>query len=160
MMYFCGFCQSEHEYEVPCEAMKDATARMEERRKARLLQEMTVEREWPPADKTLSRFTAHGLECAVAMGYTLCGYVRVPPEHACADKHYDAVEVDVHGGLTFRCKAIGGGAWFGFDTGHAGDWLPMPPAVGDMPGRIWDAEDVQKEVEELARQLAAIGGST
>jgi hypothetical protein len=160
MMHFCSFCQSEHEWEAPCKAMEEATARMEERSRERRIQEMTVEREWPPPKNVLSRFTAHGLECAVAMGYTLCGYVRVPPGHPCADQHYDAVEVDVHGGLTFRCKAIGGGAWFGFDTGHAGDWIPMPPVVGDVPGKIWDAEDVQKETEELARQLAAIGGAT
>ncbi len=29
------------------------------------------------------------------------GYVAIPPEHPLFGKHYDYLEVDVHGGLTF-----------------------------------------------------------
>jgi hypothetical protein len=158
MMHFCSWCSQEHEWEAPCAKRDEATERMRKHSEERRVLEMTVEREWPPAENVLSRWTAHGLECVVAMGYTLCGYVKVPPTHPCADKHYDDVAVEVHGGLTFRCKAIGGGAWFGFDTAHYMDWIPMPASIGDVPGRIWDAEDVQAEVNLLAEQLAKLGG--
>lgn len=57
-----------------------------------------------------------------------CGYVRVPKDHPWYGKHYDDIDVKVHGGLTFAKKdqecGKGGaddGWWFGFDCAHSGD---------------------------------------
>lgn len=84
------------------------------------LEPYKVEREW----------TCEGLQCAVVQAREAmhrCGYVRVPPTHPMFGKHYDAVDVDVHGGLTFNklepCTTHpdGQGWWFGFDCAHAGD---------------------------------------
>lgn len=59
-----------------------------------------------------------------------CGYVAVPPGHPWHGKHYDAVDADVHGGLTYAepcsgeiCHVPQPGEsddvwWLGFDCGH------------------------------------------
>jgi hypothetical protein len=125
---------------------------MKERSDERRKNDMEKGLEWPPKDSTVRNWKAHGLDCAVARGMSLCGYVRVPEGHPAERKHYDDVEVDVHGGLTFRCKAKEGGSWFGFDTGHAGDWIGLSGV--EMPGRIWTEGDVAAETERLAEQLA------
>ena len=88
-------------------------------------------REWPPPDSILKRFEHMGLDCAVVQGpICLCGYVHVPFNHPDAKKLEDGIDgIEVHGGLTFRCKAIDGGAWFGFDCGHYNDEIseiPLP----------------------------------
>lgn len=156
MIMFCSFCATKHDYEAPCHERDKAFARLEARNREEKRKRMTVEREWPPEDSTLKQWVASGLECAVAQGYSLCGYAKVPTGHPCENLDYDDVDVKVHGGLTFRCKAIGGGTWFGFDTGHADDWLQMPAIIGDIPGRIWAVDDVAEETNRLAAQLATM----
>jgi hypothetical protein len=55
---------------------------------------MKIEKEWT---------TQAGLKAqviATPMGHR-CGYVSVPAEHPMFGKHYDDVEVTVHGGLTY-----------------------------------------------------------
>src|SRR5438105_1938510 len=84
-----------------------------------------VEREWK----------AFGLSCAVVQNREAgnrCGYVRVPPGHPAWGKHYDDVDVDVHGGLTFArpepCMEHedGQGYWLGFDYAHCYDAMYDP----------------------------------
>lgn len=71
-------------------------------------------------------------------------------------------QVDVHGGLTYGGEAPGalegkGGWWFGFDCAHAGDWSSWEP-----DGIPWETDEVAREVERMAAQIAAKGkiGST
>ena len=122
-----------------------------------------------------------------------CGYVAVPPGHPAYGKPYDDVEVEVHGGLTYAAacrgeichKAAPGEPdnvwWFGFDTGHAGDYSPSVSAlVRTLPGaaakgwgerydhaRALAADDwrvdvyrtldyVREQTERLADQLVAM----
>jgi hypothetical protein len=138
-----------------------------------------IEREWKHA----------GFSCAVVLAREAahrCGYVRVPPGHPMHGKHYDAVNVDVHGGLTFAelepCKehADGQGWWFGFDCAHAFDAMYNPEAkVEDLvsdeakavlrihrecglkyPSRsaehYWTEAETAAETERLADQLAEV----
>jgi hypothetical protein len=57
---------------------------------------------------------------------TLCGYVIIHPNHPWFDKHYDAIEADCHGGLTFSEVLFGTGEFaVGFDCGHSWDLLPI-----------------------------------
>ncbi len=78
----------------------------------------------------------------------LCGYVGVPPGHPAHGKHYNDIEVDAHGGLTYAgpcrgaiCHVPAEGEpddvwWLGFDTAHAGDYTPAIEAtLGKLPGR-------------------------
>ena len=57
-----------------------------------------------------------------------CGYVGVDSSHPWFGKHYDNLDVDIHGGLTwseaFKPNHKPDGLWWlGFDTAHSGDTL-------------------------------------
>ena len=81
------------------------------------------------------------------------GYVLIPIGHPLHGVQYDAINVDVHGGLTFSALAEPDcwdellpedyGKWIvGFDTAHCGDDLSR-----------WPKEAVQAETGALLRQL-------
>jgi hypothetical protein len=62
---------------------------------------------WPPGpwDNEPDRieFEHAGFPCLItrqALGH-LCGYVAVPPGHKAHGRDYDALDVSVHGGLTY-----------------------------------------------------------
>lgn len=136
--------------------LEEAIARLEAYAKKQRAMEMTEAKAWPPEEHTVRLWDAHGLRCAIAQGtFSLCGYIHVPATHPAAGKHYDDLDVQVHGGLTFTCKAIDGGRWFGFDTGHAGDNVVIPETGTILKGRVWTEADVAHESERLAEQLAA-----
>jgi len=109
---------------------------------------------------------SHGLPCLIVRNDlgNLCGYVAVPPGHPDHGAHYDAPDVEVHGGLTYSspCSAHGGPIchipsretgvvddvwWLGFDCGHAFDYWPQRAAIRKMV--LQTAES--KPPEELAR---------
>jgi hypothetical protein len=74
---------------------------------------MKTEKEWT----TGSGLKAHVI--ATSMGHR-CGYVSVPAGHPMFGKHYDDVEVNVHGGLTYAAEEDG--LWcFGYDCAHWDD---------------------------------------
>ena len=81
------------------------------------------------------------------------GYVIIPKGHPLHGKHYDDIDVEVHGGLTFSESAKEldwpeitendkEGWVVGFDTAHYSDSLSN-----------WPKEAVQKETRRLAKQL-------
>jgi len=79
-------------------------------------------------------FDHEGIECVVKriiiqewdnsfhMGH-LCGYVRIPENHPWVNLNYGDIDVDVHGGLTYKHQH-GDGTWIGFDCGHSMDLIP------------------------------------
>src|ERR1700742_655501 len=91
-------------------------------------------------------FENKGFPCLINrntnMGF-LCGYVAVPPEHPWHGKHYDDIEAEVHGGLTYSDSCQGeiyhvpkeGQSdnvwWLGFDCGHAFDLIPSSASNGN-----------------------------
>lgn len=72
-----------------------------------------------------------GVECEIlrnSMG-ALCGYVTVPEGHEWHGKHYDEIECEVHGGLTFGQQMPWGSSEkeeyvIGFDCAHFRDITP------------------------------------
>jgi hypothetical protein len=129
---------------------------------------------------------ATGLDCLIHRGPSgaLCGYVGVPPGHRFHGSDYSAVLFDtedgdssypeVHGGLTFSdscaetTREDGRGIchipepgrpadvwWLGFDCAHSGDLCPSYDRSWEY-GTYRDLEYVKREVESLARQLAAV----
>lgn len=90
-----------------------------------------------------------------------CGYVFLPKGHKLYGKHYDDVDVEVHGGLTFSEEATHKKTeqkfWvFGFDTAHAGDFVY---GLGNMiPDReiYRNKEYMINETNYLAEQLYKI----
>jgi hypothetical protein len=107
----------------------------------------------------------------------LNGYVAVPESHPLYGKAYDALDVMVHGGLTFGGQATNsayfrqalgdvgpGWHWFGFDCAHGFDYCPAMavrerrigiPLIDDETS-YKDEPYVRREVESLAAQLAAL----
>lgn len=92
------------------------------------------------------------------MGH-LCGYVGLPEGHPLHGIPYIAVDVDVHGGLTFSGYLKGDGAtwWLGFDCAHHGDMVPLihahtPQNFSEYRTIGW----VRVETERLARQLVEV----
>lgn len=76
-------------------------------------------------------FVIDGYRCLV-IGQSLghrCGYVGVPLGHPIYGKHYDDIDVNVHGGLTYSAgdnkllypSGDKGLWWIGFDCAHYGD---------------------------------------
>jgi hypothetical protein len=79
------------------------------------------------------------------------GYVLVVEGHEFHGKHYDEIDVSVHGGLTFSQdipegdKYFSKGYWVGFDTAHYGDNLEK-----------WSKNEVFNETIELFNQIYQI----
>lgn len=133
-----------------------------------------------PWDKEPDRveFQSSGFDCLMVrngMG-AWCGYVAVPRGHRFYKKHYNDVDVSVHGGLTYADKCHGPVChipkpgrpddvwWLGFDCAHSHDDVPsmMPGArfsldyMAKYPEGFKtykDVEWVKREVRHLARQL-------
>jgi hypothetical protein len=98
---------------------------------------------------------------------SLCGYVGVDREHPLFGVHYDDTpDLYVHGGLTFSGNFPDKEEWFfGFDCGHAGDYVPglfvayeqlgLPTEQFIVPGDTYrDIDYVREEVKDLAKQLS------
>ena len=123
------------------------------------------------------KFVVKGMMCTLRRmpGWNWNGYVQVPVGHRFAKKTYQQLEdmgvIHVHGGLTYGP----GNGVFGFDTAHEleGDLVPallvyqQDPQLGKLfepmssmfgGGTViqhfWTFEEVQREVQQLAEQLA------
>lgn len=92
-----------------------------------------------------------GVRCLIVRGpASLCAYFGIPIDHPLANKPYDDLPLDVHGGLTFsgegedkfRPKDFW---WYGWDYGHTGDKSTYDSLVLD--GKEWTPEEVKGEVE-------------
>lgn len=102
----------------------------------------------------------------------LCGYVGLPPAHPWHGQEYDAIDVDVHGGLTYAapcahdvgiCHVPAPGEpddlyWLGFDAGHAWDVMPAfharNPEWRECDGTYRDLAYMREQCERLAEQAA------
>lgn len=75
------------------------------------------------------------------------GYVKIVPGNKFFQKHYDDIDVNVHGGLTFSEDVKDDsfdspGYWIGFDTAHYNDNLEN-----------WPKSRVFEETMDLFRQV-------
>lgn len=134
-------------------------------------------------------FTYKGYECLVWRIYGeepfapqhwyggfLCGYVRIPEDHFAYKKHYDHIDIDCHGGLTygdFREGREEEGYFIGFDCAHSQDYNPSMEffrSTHDIAKRIFpipeefkkyaifnptyrNVDFVKKECRSIVRQL-------
>lgn len=90
---------------------------------------------------------ATGYKCTIWRHPThgsLNGYVAIPKGHVKHGKHYDAVEVEVHGGLTYAELDKETGEWvLGFDCNHYGDFSPkLAMTIMEFSSR----EDIEREL--------------
>lgn len=56
-------------------------------------------------------------------GGHLCGYVKIPENNKYFNKHYDEIDIDCHGGLTYS-NYQDNNYYIGFDCAHSFDYLP------------------------------------
>jgi hypothetical protein len=119
---------------------------------------------------------ATSLPCLIVRGPLgqLCGYAGVYPGHPWHGRHYEAVDADVHGGLTFsdKCQPTKDHSrgichipepgtsdnvwWFGFDCAHLCDVVPGMIGLSIRErerGKYRDVGYVANEVRSLAAQL-------
>lgn len=127
---------------------------------------MKIERTWT----TQAGLVA--IVLATPMGHR-CGYVGVPEGHALHGKHYDDLDIDVHGGLTYSDNNMGpvnnDAWWFGFDCAHFDDkkdvtimsdeyraiYKSMLDLELENDGVVRTLEFCEHECEKLAAQLKA-----
>lgn len=117
-------------------------------------------------DKVVWKDKLTGMPCMIVRNGlgALCGYVGVAEGHPYFGKHYDAVDVDVHGGLTYAHKCAGtichvpaAGEpdhvwWFGFDCAHAWDLCPGMEARSRALGFPPKRDDVYRDIPYVKRQ--------
>lgn len=128
---------------------------------------------WAPGpwdqEPDLVEFRHAGLPCVLRRSRSgaWCGYVGVPPGHPEHGKDYNAVNVEVHGGLTYgracdpdvACHVPGPGEsgdffWFGFDCNHGFDVTPMVAFMFTLRAAAYrDLGYVRAQTERLAEQL-------
>lgn len=95
------------------------------------------------------------------MGFWLA-YIRLPNKNIWAKAtHYDEIDIDCHGGLTFmafvKSKEDAGwqeftkGTWVGWDYGHVGDYTNIGGFIDE--GKRWTYEEVENEVKEVIDSL-------
>jgi len=125
-----------------------------------------------------------GLPCLMVRNVEMgnwCGYVAVPPGHPWHGKTDDALDVEVHWGLSYTARCAGHIChvpepgepddvwWLGFDCGHAYDVMPFTAkrfgayavleAAGLPATRYRDVAFVRAECEKLADQVLAAANS-
>jgi hypothetical protein len=81
----------------------------------------------------------------------LCAYVGVPVDHPLARTDaYDALPLEVHGGLTFSGDRTSAPGWFfwGWDYGHIDDISIYSTGISGS-GHLWTVDEVAKEVSDV-----------
>lgn len=100
---------------------------------------------------------ATGLLCYIVRNQhsgSLLGYVRVPTGHPCHGKHYDDIDINAHGGLTFSGdKKRDGDYWIGFDCAHINDLIPGVRGFCERDATYKNIAYVRRECESIARQI-------
>lgn len=122
---------------------------------------------------TVDSWDDEGIKCLIVRGPgSLCAYLGIPKEHPCAGKHYDDIDLRVHGGLTFsqagEVETPWDPAlyWIGWDYAHYRDktFYDLQFSYGHYGEHGWTDEEVKPQVIEAAKQykelLQATTGET
>lgn len=117
-------------------------------------------------------FRYAGFPCLIVrseLAGALCGYVGVSSDHPWYQRHYNFIDANVHGGLTYSnmcgghvCHVPEPGEsdhvwWLGFDCSHAFDYAPTMGSFGLLieGAEYRNIAYVRAEVEKLAEQARA-----
>lgn len=90
-------------------------------------------------------------------------YIEIPKGHNLFEKHYDSIEIDVHGGLSYSsdCLLANENSWFiGWDYAHFGDYLgyeKIYPREYQTNEKRWTTEEIFEEVKNAIEQLQKEG---
>lgn len=135
------------------------------------------------AEPNRVEFKYKGYHCLVNRAHpgNLCGYVALPNGHPYYGKHYEDIDIGVHGGLTYAgacqgdiCHVPEEGEsddvwWIGFDCAHSGDLVPETYEMLQSGGILHDhpfscylnnayetyktVAFVKKEIRHMVKQL-------
>lgn len=98
-------------------------------------------------------FMVMGYRCVILAQYMghRCGYIGIPKGNKFYNNHYDSIDIDVHGGLTFSSGGDGeikypvksvDTWWIGFDCAHYRDAKDF-----DLMKSFGDSEMVKHTIE-------------
>ena len=92
---------------------------------------------------------------------SLLGYIYIPSSHPLADKEYNDIYVDVHGGWTYAVHAPEHSV-YGFDCAHEGDYMPKVmdrnPLWRESTDTYKTIDFVRNELEQAAAQFKQLEG--
>jgi len=134
-----------------------------------------------PIGAIIREWIDKGRLCIIVRGpMALCAYVGIPSHHPLYGKHYDSIDVECHGGLTysgvFGRLMIKGEDRFddywllGWDYAHAGDKGFNPPEVENLIRRnggvysfferpedkTWTIAEIESQINEVLKQIEPI----
>lgn len=96
----------------------------------------------------------------ISHGFHPCAYVQVPKDNKFFRKHYDDIDIMVHGGLTFSENHLPQQEdtenWYiGWDYNHAGDFSGMAIlySLDMIEGKKWTTEEIKEDVKKVCNQL-------
>ena len=122
-------------------------------------------------DKHLERLLLDSGSCCgynyfiLNLGTHPTAYVEIPVTSKLYNKHYDDINIDVHGGLTYSADHLDIGddvlkGWFiGWDYAHYNDYLGFEDFYlkeFKRNSKKWTTEEIQKEVYSVCKQLRRI----
>jgi hypothetical protein len=95
----------------------------------------------------------------------VCAYVGIPNNNPIAEKGYNSIDLDVHGGVTFDQEGKEGSLWapgyywLGWDYGHHMDksfYDLEHPWRDNTSQKGWVTDEVREEVLNACKQLQII----
>ena len=96
----------------------------------------------------------------ISYGTHPCCYVAIPEGHNFYNKHYEDIDIECHGGVTYSEKEEDGKYWVGWDYAHLGDYV----GIYEMDilkdyihlhtnEKKWMTKELKEEVEEFIEKL-------
>ena len=85
-------------------------------------------------------------------------YIEIPKGHPLYKKHYDKIDIYVHGCLTYSDSELMGiksTSWFiGWDYAHLGDFLGYDEMYGiNSTDKKWTTEEIIEDCENVIEQI-------
>lgn len=136
---------------------------------------MTDVRNRPPLpilfDQTYDEDTPNPLRAVISKNDMGCfvAYVGVPIRHEMANKNHNDLDIDCHGGLTYSGTGSHfngvGWYWFGWDYGHAWDFVPRLAELSVKFGgsadplpdqKVWTQAEVERQMTDVLSQFRAL----
>jgi len=111
--------------------------------------------------------TGHPVRFVILRGTaSLCAYLGIPVPHPLANRDYDSLSLNCHGGLTYGADHLYGVSepadgwyWYGWDYAHLGDknfWdlQTVPPRFADSHG--WTPAEVVADSVDTINNLIVL----
>lgn len=100
----------------------------------------------------------------LSIGTHPTAYVRIPKGHKYYQKHYEDINIDCHGGLSFSENdfpfnpVVLEDIWLiGWDYAHSGDYIFDRELISlSRDNKKWTTKEILEEVKEIIEQLIEV----